>query len=243
MRVLITGANSDIAEALARKFAMSEKADMLLASRDMELLEKKGRDLKLRYGVNVTPLYLDITDYGSHASFYNSLDPKPDVVVAAFGYLGDQLKAQSDFSEARAIIEVNYAGAVSLLEIVAADFEKRGAGSIIGVGSVAGERGRQSNYIYGSAKAGFNAYMAGLRNRLTKSGAHALTVLPGFVRTKMTDGLPLPEKLIGEPEQVANDIYRAFKCKRNVVYTLWFWRWIMMVIKSIPEFIFKRMSL
>ncbi len=243
MRVLIAGANSDIAEALARKFATQEKAELYLASRDMERLEKKGRDMNLRYGVNVTALYLDITDYKSHSTFYNALNPKPDVVVAAFGYLGDQLTAQADFGEARAIIEVNYAGAVSLLEIVAADFEARGAGRIIGIGSVAGERGRQSNYIYGSAKAGFKTYLAGLRNRLTKSGGHVLTVLPGFVRTKMTEGLNLPEKLMGEPEQVADDIYRSFKRGGNVLYTPWFWCWIMMIIRSIPEFIFKRMSM
>lgn len=243
MKVLIAGANSDIAEALARKFAIQEKADLYLASRDMERLEKKGRDMNLRHGVSVTALYLDITDYGSHSAFYNSLNPKPDVVVAAFGYFGDQRTAQADFGEARAIIEVNYVGAVSLLEIVAADFETRGAGCIIGVGSVAGERGRQSNYIYGSSKAGFNTYLAGLRNRLMKSGGHVLTVLPGFVRTKMTEGLNLPEKLVREPAQVADDIYRSFKRGKNIIYTPWFWRWIMMIVKYTPEFIFKRMSM
>jgi short-subunit dehydrogenase len=243
MRALIAGANSDIAEAIARKFAIQEKADLLLASRDMVLLEKKARDMALRYGVNATAHYLDITDYGSHSAFYNALDPKPDVVVTAFGYFGDQRAAQADFAEARAIIEVNYVGAVSLLEIVASDFETRGAGCIIGVGSVAGERGRQSNYIYGSSKAGFNTYLAGLRNRLMKSGGHVLTVLPGFVRTKMTGGLNLPETLVREPEQVANDIYRSFKRGGNIVYTPWFWRWIMMLVKYTPEFIFKRMSM
>jgi len=164
-------------------------------------------------------------------------------VVTAFGILGDQERAQGDFPHAREIVESNYLGAVSILEIVAADFEKRGHGWIAGIGSVAGDRGRGSNYIYGSAKGALAIYLGGLRNRLCKRGVHVMTVLPGFVRTKMTRGLPLPERLVAEPEAVARDIHRGLKARRNILYTRWFWRWIMLVIRSVPEALFKRTRL
>jgi len=164
-------------------------------------------------------------------------------VVAAFGYLGDQDKAQSDFQEAQKIIQTNFTGAVSILEIVATDFEHRGRGFIIGMGSVAGERGRQSNYVYGAAKGALGTYLSGLRNRLCKRGVQVITVLPGFIDTKMTRGMGLPALLTATPQQVAADIFAAYRKSKNTIYTRWFWRWIMTVIKSIPEPIFKRLSL
>jgi short-subunit dehydrogenase len=108
---------------------------------------------------------------------------------------------------------------------------------------VAGERGRQSNYFYGSAKAGFTAYLSGLRNRLFTEKVHVLTVKPGFVYTKMTENLPLPKLLTAVPEDVAKVVYSGVMKKKNVVYVKWFWRWIMLIIKSIPEFMFKKMKL
>jgi decaprenylphospho-beta-D-erythro-pentofuranosid-2-ulose 2-reductase len=108
---------------------------------------------------------------------------------------------------------------------------------------VAGERGRQSNYIYGSAKAGFTAYLSGLRNRLTRSGVHVVTIKPGFVDTKMTSGLKLPAPLTAQPAQVASKIVRAVDRKADVVYVLWMWRWIMLIIKCIPEGVFKKLKL
>jgi hypothetical protein len=129
------------------------------------------------------------------------------------------------------------------LNIIANDFEQRRSGVIIGVSSVAGDRGRGSNYMYGSAKAGFTAYLSGLRNRLAKSNVHVITVKPGFVRTRMTEGLPLPGPVTAKPEQVARDVFKAYRGRRNEVYTLWMWRYIMLVIKLIPEAIFKRLNL
>ena len=243
MNLLILGANSSVAHAAARIFASREKAGICLASRDMDLLQKKARDLTARYGVKATAIFLDATDYSSHQGFYSNLETKPDGVLLAFGYLGDQEKAQQDFNKAKSIIETNFLGAVSLLEIIAADFEKRKAGFIIGVSSVAGERGRQSNYIYGSSKGALTLYLGGLRNRLFKSKVHVMTVLPGFIRTKMTDGLALPEKLMASPEAVAEDIYTAYIKKKDIVYTKWFWHFIMLIIRSIPEMVFKRMRL
>ncbi|GAF79540.1 unnamed protein product, partial [marine sediment metagenome] len=200
MNLLILGGNSDIGFAIAREFARKEGANIILASRDMELLEKKARDIELRYQVKAQAVYFNATDYKSHVEFYEKLDQKPDGVIVAFGFLGEQKKAQRDFQETRRIIETNYIGALSILEIFAADFELKGHGFIIGISSVAGERGRQSNYIYGSAKGAFAIYLSGLRNRLSRSNVRVITVLPGFVKTRMTRDLELPEILMSEPE-------------------------------------------
>jgi decaprenylphospho-beta-D-erythro-pentofuranosid-2-ulose 2-reductase len=243
MQLLILGANSEVAEAVARKFAQRERANIYLASRNLELLEKQANDLEIRCQVKAQPLLFDALNYAAHEGFYSSLDPKPDGVLLTFGYLGDQSKAQEDFQEAKKIIETNFLGATSILEIVAQDFAKRGHGFIIGVSSVAGERGRQSNYIYGAAKGALSIYLSGLRNRLHKHGVRVITVLPGFIRTKMTEHLDLPERLMAEPEEVADDIYTAYKTGKEIIYTKWLWRWIMAIIKAIPEKIFKRLKL
>jgi len=243
MNVLILGANSDMAGAVANKMAQTERADVCLASRDMALLEKKAMDIKIKFGVKASTMYFNALDYASHGDFYTSLAPKPDGVVLAFGYFGEQTKAQHDFGETRKIIETNFLGAVSILEIIAVDFEKRGHGFIIGISSVAGERGRQSNYIYGSAKGAMTVYLSGLRNRLCRRGVKVITVLPGFVWTKMTVNMALPEKLTGDTDEVAEDIYRALKKNQAIVYTRWYWRWIMFIIRTIPEKLFVRMNL
>ena len=186
---------------------------------------------------------LDILDYASHETFYQQLQVKPLGVVSAVGYLGEQEKAQSSFSETQKIIDTNYTGIVNLLNIIADDFETRRSGFIVGISSVAGDRGRKSNYIYGSAKAALTTYLSGLRNRLFDANVHVLTVKPGFVNTKMTAGMDLPEKLTAEPEEVAEDIYKAQQKMKNVLYTKWMWRWVMLIIMHIPEFMFKKMSI
>jgi short-subunit dehydrogenase len=207
------------------------------------MLQKKVQDISIRYGIKADALYFDAVDYASHKDFYEKLNPKPDVVVLAFGYLGEQQKGEQDFTEAKKIIETNFTGAASILEIIAVDFERRGHGCIIGISSVAGERGRQSNYLYGSAKGALTIYLSGLRNRLHKRNVQVITVLPGFIRTKMTAELDLPEKLMAEPDEVAEDIHRAYKRRKDIIYTKWFWRWIMFVIKAIPEKVFKSLKL
>jgi len=243
MRILVLGANSDMARALCEKFAGRNAERLYLASRDTARIEKLARDLSVRYQVNAIPLTFDVTDCGSHKAFFESLRPAPDVVIAAFGYTGAQEKAQGDFNEARAIIETNYTGAVSILEIAAAQLEAAGSGAIIGIASVAGLRGRASNYIYGSAKAGFIAYLSGLRNRLSPKGVRVITVLPGFIRTKMTEGMELPQALTGEPDDAAREIVRALDGGADLVYTRWYWRYVMWVIRAIPERLFKRMRI
>jgi len=243
MRLLILGGNSDMALATARVFAREERADIVLASRDMEILEKRAADIRVRYSVGVEAVYFDACDYASHAAFYAGLTPKPDGVVLAFGAYADQSDVGDNFAKSRVLIDTNFTGAVSILGIVAADFEKRRHGFIIGIGSVAGLRGRQSNYVYGASKAGPGVYLAGLRNRLCKSGVHVMTVLPGFVRTKMTESLDLPGVLTASPEDVAADIYRGFLKRKNTIYSKWFWRVIMGLIRLTPEPIFKRLNM
>lgn len=243
MQLLILGANSEVAQALARKFAQEKKADLFLASRDLDLLQKQARDLEIRYQVKAAPIYFDATDYASHRQFYRSLAPNPDGVILAFGYLGNQQQAQEDFSEARRIMETNFLGAVSILEVVAADFENRGRGFVIALGSVAGERGRRSNYIYGGGKGALNIYLGGLRHRLWRRRVRVLTALPGFIQTKMTEHLDLPEMLAATPEEAAADIYRAYQKGKDIIYTKWRWKWIMLGIKAVPETVFKRLKL
>lgn len=243
MNLLILGANSDVAWAAAKLFAKRSGAALTLASRDMELLEKKARDIRARYGCDAQAVAFDAVDYASHKEFYTGLQPRPDGVILAFGVIGDQSEAQKNFGMARSIIDANFTGAVSILEIVAADFQRRGRGFIAGISSVAGDRGRQSNYIYGAAKAALTTYLSGLRNRLCKFDVQVITVLPGFIETKMTAALDLPGPITASPDQVASDIHAAWSKKRDIIYTRWFWRWMMAIIKCIPETIFKRMSL
>jgi short-subunit dehydrogenase len=241
-QVLILGATSDIAKALAYRFAQAG-GNLTLAARGPERLAEVVSDLEIRHNVRAEAMAFDALDYSSHPGFYQSLAVKPDVAICVFGYLGEQTLAQTDFAETEKVIDSNYTGAVSILNIIANDFEGRRSGTIIGISSVAGDRGRQSNYIYGSAKAGFTAYLSGLRNRLAKSGVHVLTVKPGFVRTRMTAGLPLPGPVTAKPEQVANDVFKAYLKQQNQLYTLWMWQFIMLIIRHIPESIFKKMSL
>ena len=240
--VLIIGAKSDIAKATAREYAKNGY-DLYLAARNVSELEEFATDITTRTQNEVKLVELDILDYESHQTFYDDLEEKPLGVISAVGYLGDQEKAQSDFSEAQKIINSNYTGVVSLFNIIADNFEKRRSGFMIGISSVAGDRGRKSNYLYGSAKAALTAYLSGLRNRLYDAQVHVLTVKPGFVATKMTEELDLPEKLTAQPEEVASDIYKAQQQGKNVLYTKWIWKWVMLIIRNIPEFQFKKMSI
>ncbi len=240
--VLIIGAKSEIAKATAREYAKNGY-DLYLAARNSEELEEFAKDVITRTQRTVQLLELDILDYKSHQAFYDNLDEKPLGVISAIGYLGEQEKAQSDLDEAQRIMDTNYTGVVSLFNIIADDFEKRRSGFMVGISSVAGDRGRKSNYIYGSAKAALTAYLSGLRNRLYDAQVHVLTVKPGFVATKMTEDMDLPEKLTAQPEEVAEDIYKAQQKGKNVLYTKWMWRWVMLIILMIPEWKFKGMSI
>jgi short-subunit dehydrogenase len=240
--VLILGASSDIAKALAKSFAV-KKYNILLAGRSPESFLTFEKDLIVRHGVDVKRYHFDGIDYSSHKIFYERLGLCPDVVICAIGYLGDQQQAQTNWDECSAILSSNYTGVVSILNHAANDMEARKTGTIVGISSVAGERGRQSNYFYGSAKAGFTAFLSGLRNRLAKSSIQVLTVKPGFVDTKMTEHLTLPKHLTASPQDVASAVVKAIERNKNVIYVLGRWRWIMLIIKLIPEGIFKKLKL
>lgn len=241
-QLLLLGANSDIGREVAELFGKNGYT-ITLAGRNESALQKAAADLRIRTRSEVHTALFDALNFESHADFYHNLAVKPDVAVCVFGMLGDQQKAEHSFEHARQVIDSNYSGAVSILHIIAAHFAERKSGTIVGISSVAGDRGRQSNYVYGSAKAGFTAFLSGLRNRLYPHGVHVCTVLPGFVRTKMTLGLKLPGPLTAEPVEVARAIYMACRTKSNVVYTLWMWRYIMLIIQLIPEGIFKKLKL
>lgn len=240
--VLILGGTSDVAVALAAKFA-KEGYSISLAGRDLDRLNIISADLHIRYNSMVDFYRFDALDFESHQPFYDELKIKPDIAICVFGLLGDQSTAQRNWSECAMIIDSNYTGAVSILSIIANDFEARKFGTIIGISSVAGDRGRQSNYLYGSAKAGFTTYLSGLRNRLFKSGVHVLTVKPGFMKTRMIEGLKTPGPLTANPEKVADVVYSATAKRRNEIYVLWMWRYIMLIIRLIPEMIFKKLNL
>lgn len=240
--ILIIGAKSDIAKATAREYA-KHGYDLYLAARNSDELKEFADDVTVRTQRMVKLVELDILEYKSHQNFYRNLEDKPLGVISAIGYLGEQEKAQADFTEAQQIMDANYTGVVSLFNIIADDFEKRKSGFIVGISSVAGDRGRKSNYIYGSAKAALTTYLSGLRNRLYDSQVYVLTVKPGFVATKMTKEMDLPEKLTAQPEEVAEDIYKAQQKGKSVLYTKWIWKWVMLIIKNIPEYIFKKTSL
>lgn len=240
--VLILGAGSDVGVACAHHFAQY-KFNLYLAGRNMENLQPLSTDIRIRYKVEVIPVLFDALDFSAHAAFVQSLQPLPDVAICVFGMLGDQKAAENDWQACKKILDTNYTGAVSVMNILAQQFEARGSGVLVGISSVAGERGRQSNYIYGSAKAGFTAYLSGLRNRLYKKGVHVMTVKPGFINTRMTEHLDLPKPLTAQPAQVARAIFNGARKKANTIYVLPVWWLIMLIIRNIPEFIFKRMKL
>lgn len=242
--ILILGATSAIARQVAAAFARQGHA-LFLAGRDTGEVERLVQDLHLRFGVEIAGGQFDAEDYQSHAGFLSQVLERIGTlhgVVVVFGYLGEQERAVRDFGECEKIIARNYTGAVSILNHCADYLEQRRAGFIIGISSVAGDLGRQSNYVYGSAKAGFSIYLQGLRNRLFSAGVRVLTIKPGFVDTPMTFGLPRLF-LVASPEAVAEGIVRSLGRSSEVVYLPWFWRWVMLALKLIPDKIRKRLKL
>jgi decaprenylphospho-beta-D-erythro-pentofuranosid-2-ulose 2-reductase len=239
---LILGATSDIGQAIAVKFA-KEGYDLQLAARDPEDIRSLSSDCSLRYGIKITLLAFDAISFDSHAAFYDSLVEKPDVTILVFGYMEENQLVTANSRKLLNTIHVNYTGAVSILNIISRDYINRKQGTIAAISSVAGERGRATNYIYGSAKAGLTAYLSGLRNECFSYNVHVSSILPGFVYTRMTENMKLPPLLTATPQLVADTVFTAVSKKKDVVYVKWPWRWIMLIIRSIPEFMFKKMKL
>lgn len=236
MSTLILGANSDIAKEIALHIHQKEK--LILASRNTDALKVFVDN----YKINAEVVQFDANENISHADFFKRFQ-KVNTVICAFGLLGNQEKATKTFSEANKIINTNFVGAVSILDHYANLFENKKGGTIIGISSVAADRGRQSNYYYGAAKAGFESYLSGLRNRLYSSNVHVMTVKPGYVKTKMIAELKTSNFLTITPNRAAKRIIQASKNKRNIIYISWKWYWVMGIIKNIPEFIFKKLNL
>ncbi|MET4260310.1 decaprenylphospho-beta-D-erythro-pentofuranosid-2-ulose 2-reductase [Bradyrhizobium sp. S3.12.5] len=239
--VLVLGASSDIGRAAARAFAKAGY-DVGLAGRDVAALEPDAADLRARYSIEASTWRFDVLDTGSFDGFVAGLPVLPDVVVSIVGLLGVQQNAESDLAHATTIMRSNYEGPSLILGLFAEKFLGRGNGTIVGVSSVAGDRGRASNYVYGSAKAGFSAFLSGLRARASRGGVHVVTVKPGFVRTKMTEGMKLIGPLTVDAPVVGDAILGAVEKKTDVVYVSGKWRLVMLIIKTLPEAVFKKLK-
>lgn len=243
-KILIIGATSAIAEAAARRFAQRGDALYLLA-RNSERLDALLADLKIRGAAVTAGAPFDANDFGQHAAAIERAAGALgglDAVLIAHGTLPDQQAAQADVALTLQEISTNALSVISLLTLIANRFEAQRSGTIAVIGSVAGDRGRQSNYVYGSAKGMLAIFLQGLRNRLCKSGVHVLTIKPGFVDTPMTAAFP-KGPLWATPEQVGGAIVSAMDRKRNVLYTPFFWAGIMAIIRAVPEAVFKKLSL
>ena len=244
--VVVLGATSAIARATAHAFAHNGY-DIVLGALDDCENEILAADIRTRFDVSAYPLPFDAAAFDSHEKFLEdctqALGDLPEGIVLCFGYMVEQEEAQQDFAKLHQTININLIGAMSILEKFSARFETRKRGFITVLSSVAGDRGRQSNYIYGASKAGLSAYLQGLRNRLHKANVSVTTIKPGFVDTKMTYGLPLPSPLVATPQAAGRTIYRATVKGKSEAYVPFFWRYIMLIIKYIPEWQFKKMGL
>ena len=238
---LVIGGSADIGRAIARRLA-AEGYALQLAGRDAARLEDEAAEIRSRWGRPVAVLHCDVLDDAGGGALIGALDPLPAVAVCVVGMLGEQQRSERDAAAAERVMRTNYVGPALLLGALAERFAARGSGVLVGVSSVAGDRGRAANYVYGSAKAGFTAFLSGLRNRLATSGVHVMTVKPGFVRTRMTAGLRLPAGLTATPEEVAAAVVRALRARRDVVYVRRIWRPIMLAVRMLPERVFKRMK-
>jgi decaprenylphospho-beta-D-erythro-pentofuranosid-2-ulose 2-reductase len=241
--MLLLGATSDIGRAVAAAYAQAGW-HIILAARNRVHCERNAHDLATRYSASVQVIDFDVCASERYEAFLKSLPLLPDTVVSVVGLLGDQKRAEKVLSHAIEILRTNFEGPALFLGLMANRMADRGYGTIVGVSSVAGERGRASNYVYGAAKAGFTAFLSGLRNRLASRDVHVLTVVPGYVRTRMTEGMALPNLLTVEPDLVGSAVYMAAEeKKRDVIYVSPIWRWIMFIIRSVPEWLFKRLTI
>lgn len=244
-KVVIIGATSAMAAAVAKIYA-DQSSRLFLVGRNTEKMTSISNDLKVRGADKVGIFELDINDISQHKSMLVAAEQSLegiDIVLIAHGTLPDQKLCEQNVPIALAEFNTNAVNTIALLTEIANSFEQKKSGVIAVITSVAGDRGRPSNYLYGSAKAAVSTFLEGLRARMFKVGVHVLDVRPGFVATPMTQDLDLPKLLTVEPEIVANSIVKAINKRKDVIYTPFFWKCILMAIKSMPNFIFKRMSL
>lgn len=243
-RIVIFGATSAIAKAVARLYA-KEGSSLYLVARNPEQTEALAHDLKTRGAKEVRHIIADLAKLDDHAAIVASVKrdfPRIDVALIAHGVLPNQAECNRDVTKTLDAMTVNFLSPVSLLTLLANEMEAQGSGAIAVISSVAGDRGRQSNYAYGAAKGGLSIFLQGLRNRLHAKGVAVITIKPGFVDTPMTAAFK-KGALWAKPEQVAKGIVKAIEKRRDEAYLPSFWKWIMFVVRQIPESIFKRLSL
>jgi short-subunit dehydrogenase len=243
--ILIIGATSGIAEAVARRYAQ-QGARLFLTARNSIKLQALSTDLAARGANEVQTFVMDANDSFRLPHMVDAAWKAfgtVDVALVAHGTLPDQQRAEIEIPYAIAEFRTNAESVIACLAVLAARFEPQGRGVIAVIGSVAGDRGRAGNYLYGAAKAAIDTYASGLRARLFKRDIHVLTIKPGFVSTPMTANLNLPARLTATPDSVAKDIQLAIENRSDVLYTPWFWRWILLIIRSIPEVLFKRTNI
>lgn len=241
--MIVLGSNSEVAQAFVEEcLAKGEKFPTIyLLSSNPETTEKFVGHIQVKFFQHSEIIPLDLMSEIDYKTLENI---NSDVLFCASGYLGlSTEEGLYDDENTERIIDVNYAKLVPVLNFFAKKMESKRTGTMIVLSSVAGERGRQSNFIYGSAKAALTAYLSGLRNYLFDKKVHVLTVKPGFMDTKMTEGLPLNPALTASPKKAAQGIYKAYKNKKDVAYVLPIWSIIMLIIRNIPEFIFKKLKL
>ena len=240
---VILGGSTSIGRAFARA-AAAAGADVLLAGRENEDLERTAGDIATQFGVTANCVSFDAVNVRSHQTLCDSLafGDGPIGVFLLFGFMPEQIKIDAEHKLGRQTIDVNYTGAVSILSHLAQLLEKRPESRVVVLSSVSGDRGRLKNYVYGSAKAGLNAYLQGLRARLWRTGSYVTTVKAGFIDTDMTFGMP-GMFLVATPSACAEACLALAYKGREVAYFPWFWRYIMLIIRTIPERIFKKMSI
>jgi len=243
--ILVVGATSAIAEATLRLWAARGGTMLYLLARDTARVEAIADDLRVRGATVVHPGLLDVADFAAHARAielaWTTLG-RVDTVLIAHGTLPDQARCETDENYALREFAVNGTATVALAGLIAQKLAEQGHGTLAVISSVAGDRGRASNYLYGSAKAAVSTYLSGLRQRLHGRGVSVVTLKPGFVDTPMTASFK-KGLLWATPERIAHGIVRAVDRRRAVVYLPWFWRGIMAVIRCLPEFVFQRVKL
>jgi short-subunit dehydrogenase len=243
-KIMIIGATSAIVQAVTRLFA-TEGHSLFLVARNKDKLQAIATDLRLRGAGYVEACVMDVLEYNRHASVIMTAEEKMgglDLAVVAHGTLPDQQACERSFDLTRQELEINCLSTISFLTHIANFFETKKNGTIAVISSVAGERGRQSNYVYGTAKGAVSIFLQGLRNRLQKCGVKVLTIKPGLVDTPMTSAFP-KGMLWATPDKVARDIHHAIQFSKDITYSPFFWRIVMLIIRLIPERLFKNLRL